>query len=77
MFNGGHAIRDVLINICPLDLHTQKIKALSQMAVSDKTSHFDNIRQKNGLRSEFSAYSVASSKLDDATISVLETLGFK
>ena len=77
MFKEGLAIHELLLSICPLDLHTDKIKTLSQMTVTEKRTHFDGIRQKHGLRSEFSAYSIGSSKLDNATIRILKILGFE
>jgi len=70
-------IRDALLNVCPLEVYTSKIKGLLAMAVGDKKAHFDNIRQKNGLRSEFSAYSVEPLKLNNAIIDIIKTLGFK
>ena len=70
-------IRDALLNVCPLEVYTRKIRGLLEMTVGDKKAYFDIIRQESGLRSQFSAYSVEPLKLNNAIIPTIKTLGFK
>ena len=77
MAHADLTIRDALLNVCPLEVYTRKIRGLLEMTVGDKKAYFDIIRQESGLRSQFSAYSVEPLKLNNAIIPTIKTLGFK